>query len=129
MICLDSHALLWWALEPERLSERASALCRQMEAEGGCISSISIWELGEKIRKGRLDIGMRIEDFARMVRSSGAIEIVPVDDALWMAGLELDWDHKDPADRTIVATARQFGVPLLTKDGTIHAFPLARAIW
>jgi PIN domain nuclease of toxin-antitoxin system len=32
------------------------------------------------------------------------------------------WDHPDPADRTIVATARLRGLPLLTPDRLITSF-------
>jgi PIN domain nuclease of toxin-antitoxin system len=42
--------------------------------------------------------------------------------------IELEWEHRDPADRTIVATARHFGCPLVTPDARILAF-YPRAIW
>ena len=30
--------------------------------------------------------------------------------------------HGDPADRLIIATARQFGVPVVTRDARIRAY-------
>jgi len=130
MICLDTHVLLWWALDREKLSNRAAELCREMELRGGgCASAISIWELGVKIQKGALEIGVKIEDFARLIHQSGAIELVPVTDAILLANLALDWTHRDPADRTIVATARLRNVPLLTKDRIIHDYAPAGAVW
>jgi PIN domain nuclease of toxin-antitoxin system len=30
--------------------------------------------------------------------------------------------HKDPADRLLIATARDLGVPLVTRDGLILAY-------
>jgi PIN domain nuclease of toxin-antitoxin system len=129
MICLDSHVLLWWALDPEKLSKRATELCRRMEREGGYVSSISIWELGLKIKKGDLEIGMTIEEFDGSVRKTGVVGFVAVTNELWLANLALDWDHRDPADRTIVATARHLGVPLLSKDRIMHRFGGANAVW
>ena len=32
----------------------------------------------------------------------------------------LDWDHRDPCDRHIVATAAEHKLPLLTIDEEIH---------
>jgi len=129
MVCLDTHVLLWWALDRKELSEKARQLCGRMEREGGFASAISLWELGWKIKNRKLDIGLTIEEFARRIVLTGAVEFVPVDAELWMANLRLPWEHRDPADRTIVATAQRLKVPLLTKDETIRAFPAAKAVW
>jgi len=40
---------------------------------------------------------------------------------LWWT-LELDWDHADPADRSIVATARLYDDILVTADRRILGF-------
>jgi PIN domain nuclease of toxin-antitoxin system len=37
--------------------------------------------------------------------------------------------HKDPADRTIVATSRVLGMRLLTSDQRIRDFPDVETIW
>jgi len=37
--------------------------------------------------------------------------------------------HKDPADRMIVATARKFAAPLVTKDLKIRAYAHVKTIW
>jgi len=37
--------------------------------------------------------------------------------------------HSDPADRMIVATARQYNVPVVTKDERIQQSGLVRTIW
>ena len=127
--CLDSHVLLWWALDPEKLSDQARDYCQRMTVHAGCVSAISIWELGLKVKNGHLDIGISIEEFTRRIKRTGEIEIVPVDETVWMKNQELEWDHRDPADRTIVATAILRGVPLLTKDEAIRSFAPAKAIW
>jgi PIN domain nuclease of toxin-antitoxin system len=129
VIVLDTHALLWWALDPDQLSTRASDLVAQMERRGGFASAISIWELGVKIQRGKLELGIDIEEFVRRVRMSGVVELLPVDATVWLRSLALDWDHRDPADRVIVATALLNDVPVLTKDETIHAFEGINAMW
>ena len=129
MIVLDTHALLWWALDPDRLSRPASTILREMERQGGFASAISIWELGIEIQRGKLDLGISIEDFARRVVRSGIVELVAVDTAIWLGSLALDWEHRDPADRVIVATAIMRGVPLVTADEVIHGFAGVEHIW
>jgi len=129
MIVFDTHALLWWTLDPGQLSKTAAARCRKIDERGAYASAISYWELGVKIRNGKLDIGMSIREYAERVKRLGSVEIVPVDEAIWIRNLELDWEHRDPADRTIVATALERNVPLLSKDKTIHGFRGVDCVW
>ncbi|HEX4792793.1 MAG TPA: type II toxin-antitoxin system VapC family toxin [Humisphaera sp.] len=128
IVLLDTCALIWWAVDPQKLSRTASDWCARMEAEGGAISSISIWEIGTKIKKGKLDIGLTIEEFTARIRQTGAIDILPVDEKIWIASLALQWPHTDPVDRVIVATAALRALPLLTTDREIHSF-YPKTVW
>jgi PIN domain nuclease of toxin-antitoxin system len=129
MIVLDTHALLWWALDPNQLSPRAKELCGQMEREGGFASAISVWELGIKAKNGNLDLGMPISEFVRRLQQSNVVELVAVDASIWLRTIALKWNHRDPADRVIVATALEKGLPLLSKDQTVHTYKGVQCIW
>ena len=129
MIVLDTHALLWWALDPTQLSDIARTTVATMEREGGFASAISIWELGIKVKRKKLELPIPVEELARRIERGGVVELVPVDTHTWLRSLSLPWDHPDPADRVIVATALVRGVPLLTKDAAIRAFADVRTIW
>jgi len=129
VIVLDTHALLWWALDPDQLSPTAVKVVAEMEERGGFASSISIWELGVKIQRGKLDLGISIDEFARRVEQGGVVSLVPVDTTLWLASLALRWGHRDPADRVIVATALAKGVPVLSKDSAIRDFGGISCMW
>ena len=129
MVLLDTHVLLWWAVDPDRLSAAAAASLAAMERRGGFASSISIWELGVKIQRGKLDLGISIDEFARRIRKSGIIELLPVTTQVWLRSLDLAWDHRNPADRVIVATALVQDVPLLTADAEIRCFGGISCVW
>ena len=129
MILLDTHVLLWWAVDPDRLSPAAAASLQAMERRGGFASAISIWELGIKVQRGKLDLGLPVEDFTRRIERSEIIELLPVTTATWLQSLELAWDHRDPADLVIVATAILQDVPLLTADSEIHRFGGISCVW
>ena len=62
MVVLDTHALLWWTLDPGRLSAHVRERCERMPQTGACISSISIWEIGIKVKRGHLEIGTQLRD-------------------------------------------------------------------
>jgi len=119
---LDTCALLWWTLEPSRLSPAATALCAEIPRSGAIISSISLWEVGIKVKRGKLDIGMDWRRYFDLVTAIADLTIVPVTERIWRENLELDWDHTDPADRSIVATALLYDDILLTVDAEMRAF-------
>jgi PIN domain nuclease of toxin-antitoxin system len=129
VIVLDTHALLWWALDPEKLSTLAADTVERMERDGGFASAISIWELGIKVKRGKLEMGIAIEELARRIERGGVVELVPVDTTIWLQSLRLEWAHRDPADRVIVATALRQAVPLLTRDETIREYGGVETVW
>lgn len=128
MILLDTCALIWWTLDPTKLSEKATIACNSISKSGAIISSISIWEIGIKMKKGNLDLGIGLEEYVDRLKKTNGLEILPVDENIWLRNIALDWPHKDPADRTIVATAILEDVPIITKDEIIQQF-YSRVIW
>ena len=126
MIVLDTSALIFWTLDPDRLSQAAD----QAIAAAGrrCLSSISIWEIGIKVRQNRLALPLPMAEYVEKLKTVQGVEIAPVDERIWLKNLELDWDHRDPADRTIVATAMLSSCPLVTSDRNIRSF-YAESIW
>src|SRR5256885_7631645 len=129
VIVLDTHVLLWWALDPDQLSKRATVTLREMEQEGGYASSVSIWELGIKVKRGKLELPLTIEEFARRIERGGVVELVPVDTHVWLRSLSLDWRHPDTADRVIVATALIKQVPVLSKDRAVRSCREVVTVW
>jgi PIN domain nuclease of toxin-antitoxin system len=126
MVVLDTSALLFWLFAPERLSANAAKAIAA--ATGIVISSISIWEIGIKIKRGQLEIPLSPAMLVAKLKESDGVRIEPVTEMTWLQNLALTWDHKDPADRTIVATATLLGCPLVTSDLEIRAsYP--DAIW
>ncbi len=100
-----------------------------MERQGGFASAISIWELGVKAKRGKLELPISVDELARRIAHGGVVELVPVDTSIWLHSLALPWAHTDPADRVIVATALLRNLPLLTKDSLIRKFRGVKSVW
>ena len=115
MIVLDTCALLWLTLDPSKLSKPAAAACASIDALGGYVVSVSIWEIGIKIQKGKLDLGMSLAQYVELVNQVNIVQ-VSVDTSLWVESLALRWDHRDPADRLIVAFAKRKKLSLVSSD-------------
>jgi PIN domain nuclease of toxin-antitoxin system len=120
MIILDTSALLYWTLDPDQLSSKAGQAIEQ--ADRILISSISVWEIALKVKRHKLVIPLPITDYADQLQRLEALEILSVDVQTWLDNLDLDWEHRDPADRTIVALAARFNCPLITSDCVIAEY-------
>lgn len=126
MVVLDTCTLLWWTLAPDKLSSEAA---RKIDScDDVYISSISIWEIGIKIKRGKLVIPISLNRYIDCLKETGNLTIIPVDELIWLKNIDLDWDRRDPADRTIVATAILRDLPLITADTAIIDY-YDKAIW
>jgi PIN domain nuclease of toxin-antitoxin system len=126
MVILDTSALLYWTLDPDQLSSKAQKSID--EAERIVISSISIWEIGLKVKRQKLLIPLTVEEYVQRLQRLEALEILPVDVQDWLENMSLQWEHRDPADRAIVAVATRFNSPLVTSDSIIREF-YSQAVW
>ena len=126
MVILDTCALIFWTLDRARLSSRGERAIE--EADRIAISSISIWEVGLKVKKGKLQIPLSLPEYVEKLNGIEGFDIIPVDERTWLKNLELDWEHRDPADRTIVAVAGLRACPLVTSDAKIREF-YPETIW
>lgn len=126
MVVLDTSTLIYWTLIPDALSEQASTAIAAAEAI--VISSISIWEIALKVKRGKLELPLTPVELVAKLEATDRVRIEPVTPAIWLASVDLDWEHKDPADRTIVASANLLQCPLVTSDLAIQSFYPA-AIW
>lgn len=126
MLVLDTSALVYWSFNPDSLSEKARAAI--LGADSIVISSITLWEIALKHKRQRLVLPMEPFEFVRRLESVSNLSIVPIAVSTWLCNVALDWEHADPADRTIVATAIERSCPLVSSDRQIREF-YSRAIW
>jgi PIN domain nuclease of toxin-antitoxin system len=131
MIVLDTHVWLWWISSPEKLAaDAARAIHDAAKKNGIVISSISAWEVALLVEKGRLVLSIDVQDWVRKTESLPFVRFVPVDNAIALRSVAMPGAfHADPADRIIAATALVMGLPLVTKDEKIRAYPHLRTIW
>jgi PIN domain nuclease of toxin-antitoxin system len=120
-LLLDTHILLWGAIEPERLSRVASALIESPDNEI-VFSALTIWEIAIKTGLGRADFRIDAGMLRRSLFDNGYVELaVTGAHAATLAGLPPI--HKDPFDRMLVAQAIVEGFTLLTSDPTLAKYP------
>jgi PIN domain nuclease of toxin-antitoxin system len=129
VILLDTHALIWLANEPARLSRKAcDAIRRASQGTGIAISAITLWELACLATRGRLEIPGTAEAFVEKVSSRTAIRRITIKIVALANQLPAAYSG-DPCDRLIGATALAEGIALVTKDTRIRACKQIKTIW
>lgn len=131
MIILDTHILIWWLGEPDKLSKRAEQEIEKAQAGGEILAStISIWEICMLVKERRLKFTMNLETWLEKVEELSFLKFIHVDNKIAVRSVLLNNKfHKDPADRIIVATAQVYGCRLITSDKKILRYKEVETIW
>jgi PIN domain nuclease of toxin-antitoxin system len=130
MILVDTHVLLWWVSNPEKLSKIALGVIEESVNSTIYVSAISVWEIYLLVNKGRLQLAIDIDRFIERIESMPFIHFIPIDNRIAAKSVMLPGDfHRDPADRMIVASAREKGVPLITGDERIRKYSHVQTVW
>ena len=120
-LLLDTHLLLWAAVDSERLSAPARALIEEPE-NTLLFSAASLWEVAIKSGLGRDDFQVDARLFRRGLLDNDYREL-PIIGAHVIAIDALPPIHKDPFDRILVAQAMVEGITLLTADSRVAQYP------
>jgi PIN domain nuclease of toxin-antitoxin system len=128
VVVLDTHVLVYDALEPKRLSARAR---RALEGAHGPLaaSDISLWEIAMLISKGRLDPGADAASFIEKIVEARSLRILPISPQIAVLAQADEYAHGDPADRIIAATARAHGTVLVSADAQLRRLRSIKVLW
>ena len=129
MILLDTHVWIWWAAEtPRRLSARARRAIS--ESPSIAVSAISPWEVAMLVAKGRLELDRDVLVWIRQALALPRVTLVPLTPEIAVRSTRLGAGFPgDPADRILVATARELGASLATKDAILRNAEGVRTVW
>ena len=130
MILVDTHVVVWLALDQTQLSKNARAAIddARRNGDGLAISDITLLELATLSSKGRIRLDISLESFLREVEAR--FIILPIGGRACVRALGLPVTYpKDPADRIIGATALVEGLSLLTADRAIRRSRALHTIW
>ena len=113
-VLLDTHIWAWSLVSPKSLSQNA------MEAIGSagsvCVSTTSLFEIGQKVRLGKWDAMAPYVDRLIGLADEQRVSLIPVSSAISLTAATLDWSHRDPFDRLICATALVEALVLISAD-------------
>lgn len=125
---LDTHAFLWLLGTPELVPEPLRNDLAQPDSEL-LVSAVSALEVATKVRLGKLDTARHlIATWSARVQDLRAVEVPVSTEHAILAG-SLDWQHRDPFDRLLVAQALVENLTMVTSDPQITAVTGLRVRW
>ena len=116
-LLLDTHILLWWLDANPLLPQGAIGLIRDPE-NTIFVSAVSLWEIWLKQSLGKLRLPANFLE--RLAAES--FESLPLTAAQTRRVAEMEWVHRDPFDRMLVAQAQVENLVLLTADEVLAAY-------
>ena len=124
---LDSHALLWWWFDPDRLSGAVRELL-SYPATPVLVSAASVWELSLKHHQGKLpELNGVIADLPGLLQAD-VFEALPISLAHGLRAGSYSQPHRDPFDRMLAAQAELDRLVLLSADPQLSTFP-CKTLW
>jgi PIN domain nuclease of toxin-antitoxin system len=126
-LILDTHSLLWFALNDPQLSAIATALIMDPVNEK-LVSPASYWEIAIKISVAKYVLAQPYEDFMRTAIDRNGFHYLHIEPRHTAALISLPYHHRDPFDRLLVAQAQVEAIPIISCDATLDAYPITR-LW
>ncbi|MHB8302902.1 MAG: type II toxin-antitoxin system VapC family toxin [Acidobacteriaceae bacterium] len=130
MILIDTHIVVWLALDPRKLSRKASAAIDEarQDGEGLAIASMSLFELALIATRGLIQLDASVESFLQEVEALFIVR--PLTGRISARSQTLPATYpSDPMDRIIGATALVEGLSLITADERIRKSKAVSTIW
>jgi PIN domain nuclease of toxin-antitoxin system len=122
IVLLDTHIWLDVALGRRRgMDARIVRKLDRAAAAGSLyVAAVTPWEVATLVRRGKVRVNGPVLEFITESLRETRTAVAPLEPSVAVDAVELPaWEHRDPADRMIVATARHLGGVLVTRDTAI----------
>ena len=102
---LDTHILIWWRADPDRLTAAQRQHLESIETSGGrfTISAITLWEIAKLVEHKQLMIHRPLDLFLNEIEEHPRIDVIALNGRIVAESVQLgNHFHKDPADQACV---------------------------
>lgn len=125
-LLLDTHAVIWYITKDRRLPNNLKQLIDDTD-NACCVSIVSLWEMGIKYSLGKLDLNVDLRKIFVLIDESG-LDLLPVTGIHILTNTTLDFHHRDPFDRLIIAQAKSEDFILVSKDEMFQNYKI-KLLW
>ncbi|MCC5613018.1 type II toxin-antitoxin system VapC family toxin [Nostoc sp.] len=119
MIVLDTHIWVWWVDDNSKLTTKYREYIEEYQSQGLGVSIVSCWEVAKLVEKKRLVFSCSVNEWLETALAYPGVQLLNLTLPIVVDSTQLNGFHSDPFDQIIVATARNYGCPMLTVDAKI----------
>ena len=122
-LLLDTHVWIWLMNDgPQEI--QAAALSRIEDSRTPLyVAAISAWEAAMLEAKGRIRLPVDCLEWIHRALNAPRLSLLALTPGIAVASTRLPGDvHGDPADRILLATAREHNLVLVTRDERLLAY-------
>jgi len=116
-LLLDTHVLLWWASDEDRLARRWQKMLADPDHDI-FVSAVSVAEIATKTSLGKLAVP---DELLIDLEDSGFLSL-PLEAGHAARLRNLPWHHRDPFDRMLIAQAQVERLTVVTADPQFSAY-------
>jgi PIN domain nuclease of toxin-antitoxin system len=128
VILLDTHSWIWWAVGSAKLSAHARTSIDEAKVIG--VSAISCWEVAMLVHRQRITFDRDTLLWVQQALARPSVRLLPITPQVAVRSTQLGKAApSDPADRIIIATAREEKIPVVTRDAEIIKSGLCETLW
>jgi PIN domain nuclease of toxin-antitoxin system len=126
-LLLDTHALIWWSFQLERLTARVREAIEDPDNQI-FVSAVSAMEIATKVRIGKLEEARPLATgFVRQIEARGFTTLDLTAEHGELAG-GLAIPHQDPFDRLLIAQAQIEQLRLVSNELRFDTYGVLR-LW
>jgi PIN domain nuclease of toxin-antitoxin system len=122
-LLLDTNAAIWLSRDELKASasEKLDEAARMSVAT--YLSPITAWEVGQLVSRNRLSLSVTPQRWFARILAMPNVHLAALSPEILIASSFLPGEPpNDPADRILLATARDLGATLVTRDRAILAY-------
>jgi len=124
---LDTHAAIWALEEGPKLSSRVRNLILDRSPADFVIADTTLVEVARLIADGRYPVST--SPIVALERLCALFKPVRITNEIAWQAASFNWEHRDPADRLICATALENDLILITRDRKITEWGGVPVFW
>lgn len=124
---IDTHAFIWWAVEPAKLSAKVFGIFESPESNL-FLSIASIWEMQIKIQLQKISLPLPLSELVLMQQQVNNLRILPIELRHIYMLENLPLHHRDPFDRIMIAQSALNNMVFVSRDPEFEKYPI-NVLW
>lgn len=121
-VLLDTHVLLWFLNGDKKLNKQQKEIIESPK-NLKFVSIATLWEISIKLSLNKLKLPLDLKAFIQLIDQNGFL-ILPIELEHIIEISNLEFIHRDPFDRILIAQSLVEKLTLLTNDENIMKYDI-----